>query len=564
MRFFLFAADTWVRLHFMRNSSLEVLVVGAGPVGLTMAAELARHGVSCRIIDRLAKPLPYCRAIGITARTLEVWDDMGIVDPLIDAGIWLVGTRSFLNHSPAHDVQNDLFGLPYGHLGIPQPETERILAEHLASFGITVERPVTLTSLKQDSQQAQVELLHADNSKETAAFRYVVGCDGAHSAVRRLTEIPFEGDQFPFTFMLGDVILDCDLPRGMVLRSIHPNEKGAPDFLMAVPLPERNRYRVSMLAPNQLAPNALAHGLQTELPGPTLEELQVVADRLFPQKLQMSDLRWSSLFRISMRLAARYREGRAFIAGDAAHIHPPTGGQGMNTGIQDAYNLAWKMALVLQGAASPDLLDTYEAERRPVGADVISRTRTQSEQYGRKQSAEEERLTETQVLLNYRTSRLSRESVSESPERVQVHAGDRAPDCPGLLRANVRYPYRLFDITRGVSHVILLYVAKFADPGQIELIGKLTQKLKAAPALPCRLVLITSPDTEPRDIIGATILKDSAGEFFSAYAPEVNTGYVIRPDGYVGYHGRPLTVLGLCDYLAAVAGTEAGVPANSA
>lgn len=178
-----------------------------------MAAELARHGVSCRIIDRLPNPLPYCRAIGITPRTLEVWDDMGIADPLIDAGLWIVGTRSFLNHSPAQDVQNDLFGLPYGHLGIPQPETERILAEHLATFGIAVERSVTLTSLKQDSQRVQVELLGPDNSKEAAVFRYVVGCDGANSAVRRLSEIPLEGDQFPFTFMLGDV-LDCDLPRG--------------------------------------------------------------------------------------------------------------------------------------------------------------------------------------------------------------------------------------------------------------------------------------------------------------------------------------------------------------
>ncbi len=219
----------------MRNASPEVLVVGAGPVGLTMAAELARNGISCRIIDRIPNPLPYCRAIGITPRTLEVWDDMGIADPLIDAGLWIVGTRSFLNHSPAQDVQNELFGLPYGHLGIPQPETERILAEHLATFGIAVERPVTLTSLKQDSQQVQVELLHSDNSNETAVFRYVVGCDGAHSAVRRLSEIQFEGDHFPFTFMLGDVVLDCNLPRGMVLRSIRPNENGVPDFLVAIP-----------------------------------------------------------------------------------------------------------------------------------------------------------------------------------------------------------------------------------------------------------------------------------------------------------------------------------------
>jgi 2-polyprenyl-6-methoxyphenol hydroxylase-like FAD-dependent oxidoreductase len=558
-----------VKMPFMRNASPEVLVVGAGPVGLTMAAELSRHGVSCRIVDRLPKPLPYCRAIGITPRTLEIWDDMGIIDPLIDAGLWIVGTRSFLNNSPAQDVPTELFGLPYGHLGIPQPETERILAEHLAIFGVAIERPVTLTSLKQEPEQVTVELLHPDNSTETAAFRYVVGCDGAHSAVRRLSDIPFEGDQFPFTFMLGDVVLDCDLPRGTVLRAIRPSENGAPDFLVAIPLPERNRYRVPMLAPDSLSLPAKAagsdpaHGLQTELPGPVVEELQVVADRLFPHQLQMSDLRWSSLFRISMRLAARYREGRAFIAGDAAHIHPPTGGQGMNTGIQDAYNLAWKMALVLRGSASADLLDTYEAERRPVGADVVSRTRTQSEQFGRKQTAQEERLTETQTLVNYRTSRLSRESVRASQESVPVRAGDRAPDCSGLLRANVRYPSRLFDVLRGVSHVLLLYVAKFAEAEQVQLAEQLSEKLTAAPGLCCRLVLITSLDAEPRNVIGSTVLKDSTGEFFSAYTPEVDTGYVVRPDGYVGFHGRPLTTHGLLDYLATVARTE-GVQANSA
>jgi 2-polyprenyl-6-methoxyphenol hydroxylase-like FAD-dependent oxidoreductase len=199
---------------------------------------------------------------------------------------------------------------------------------------------------------------------------------GARSAVRKLLGISFEGDQFPVGFMLGDVVLGCGLPRGFSLRAVHPIEDPPPDFFVAIPLPERNRYRVSMLAPEQNLDGAeISHGLQTDRTPPTLSELQEVAERLMPGKAQMSDLRWSSLFRISMRLASAYRVGNAFIAGDAAHIHPPTGGQGMNTGIQDAYNLARKMALVLKGVARPELLDTYEAERRPVGADVVSRTR---------------------------------------------------------------------------------------------------------------------------------------------------------------------------------------------
>jgi 2-polyprenyl-6-methoxyphenol hydroxylase-like FAD-dependent oxidoreductase len=528
----------------------DVLVVGAGPVGLTMAAELSRHGVSCRIIDRLAAPLPFCRAIGVTPRTLEVWDDMGVVQPMIDAGLWLLGTRSVINHSPAHDIRTDFSDLPYGQLGIPQPETERILTEHLAGFGVEVERPVTLTALEQDAHGVQAQLSHSNDSTENAAFHYVVGCDGAHSAVRRLMAIPFEGDHFAFDFMLGDVALDYDVPRGMSLRAIRVGETGPPDFLVAIPLPERNRYRVSMFAPqNGFDAAGSAHGFQSERATPSIEELQAVADRLLPTKAPMSDLRWSSIFRISMRLAARYREGRAFIAGDAAHIHPPTDGQGMNTGIQDAYNLAWKMSLVLKGAASPDLLDTYEAERRPVGADVVARTRAQSEQFGRKPAAPEDRLAETQILVNYRSSRLSCEDVSESSGNLPIRAGDRAPDCFGLCRRNIRYPFRLFEVTRGVDHVLLIYTGNLSDPGQVELIETLAHKLKTLQAPKCRLVVICSPGVEALDAVGVTILEDSANEFASTYAPGIDSGYAIRPDGYIGYLGRPVTEQELLNYL---------------
>jgi 2-polyprenyl-6-methoxyphenol hydroxylase-like FAD-dependent oxidoreductase len=535
-----------------------VLVVGAGPVGLTMAAELARHGASCRIIDQLELPLPYCRAIGVTPRTLEVWENMGIVQSMIDAGLWLRGSRSSLNGGPARDSVEGFSDLPYGPLGIPQPETERILAAHLASFGVAIERQVTLTAMTQAEGGAEVELLHPDQSTESAFFRYVVGCDGSRSTVRRLTAIPFEGDHFAMGFMLGDVLLDGDLPpRGMSLRAIVPHPGGAPDFLVAIPLPEKNRYRVSMLAPLSSSDSETGsdHGLQTDRPAPTLAELQSVADRLLPS-IRMSDLRWSSNFRIGMRLAARYSERHVFLAGDAAHIHPPTGGQGMNTGIQDAYNLAWKMALVLRGNASPKLLDSFDAERRPVGADVVARTVAASEQFGRKQPSQDDRLADTQILVNYRGSALCKDDLTESAEHLPVLAGDRAPDCAGLRRENVRAPFRLFDITRGIDHVLLFYVGQSIEQDQVELLERTAQAMKTAPGPRCRLIAVGSPEAKMPDLIGVTMVTDAAGEFAAAYAPGINTGYVIRPDGYVGYHGRPMTNQGLFGYFTEVASTE--------
>jgi 2-polyprenyl-6-methoxyphenol hydroxylase-like FAD-dependent oxidoreductase len=536
----------------MQKTIQDVLVVGAGPVGLTMAAELARHGASCRIIDQLAVPLPYCRVTGVTPRTLEVWDDMGIVQPMIDAGLWLGGTRSIINGSQIPDSLRDLSDLPYGQLGIRQSETERILAAHLAGFGGAIERQLTLSGFRQNEESVEVELLHANQSTEKAAFRYVVGCDGARSMVRRQLGIAFEGDQFPVGFILGDVMIDLDLPRGMILRSINPRAGQAPDFFLAIPLPERNRYRITTLAPttNENSTEVIEHGLQTDRVAPTLDELQAVADRLLLTKVTLSDMQWSSNFRISMRLAARYREGRGFLAGDAAHIHPPTGGQGMNTGIQDAYNLAWKMALVLKGNASPKLLDTYEAERRPVGADVVARTRTASEQLGRKEASQQERLADTQILLNYRGSTLSKDAVREPLEGLPVHAGDRAPDCLGLRRENVRSPFRLFDLTRGIDHVLLFYVGQSFEPSQIELLERMAQTLKTATGPKCRLVAICAPDAKISDIVNVPVVMDTAGEFAAAYAPGSGTGFVVRPDGYVGYHARPTSEKGLLEYLA--------------
>jgi 2-polyprenyl-6-methoxyphenol hydroxylase-like FAD-dependent oxidoreductase len=515
----------------------DVLVVGAGPVGLTMACELARHGVSCRIVDRLSRPSPYCRAIGVTPRTLEVWEDMGIAREMIDAGLWLTGMRSVVHGFPAHQERIEFPELPYAPLGIPQYETERVLARHLGRLGISIERGVTLAALAQSADGVAVRLLNAGGDTEHAAFRYVIGCDGAHSTVRHALGIAFEGDAFPMMFMLGDVHVAWDLPRGIALRALRLKENDAPDMFIAIPLPEPGRYRVSTLAPSDGAGEGGSdHGIQAESRGPTLPELQAIADDLLPEAPRLSDLRWSSLFRISMRLAERYRQGRVFIAGDAAHIHPPTGGQGMNTGIQDAYNLAWKLALVQCGAAPEALLDSYEAERRPVGAEVVARTRAASENYGREQG--QDRLADTQILVSYRGTPW----VGANRGVGALSAGDRAPDAQGLRRQGVGFPIRLFEILRGTEHVLL---APCDVPGSADSLAAFAREVAARTGGHLRVVGISS--ARPAGQPGMPIYHDEQGSFAGAYGPGATM--LIRPDGHIGWVGETWRDPGLRAYL---------------
>lgn len=530
----------------------DVLVVGAGPVGLTLASELARHGASVRIVEARDAPSPFCRAIGVTPRTLEVYEDMGIARPMIDVGLWLLGTRSVVPGQPARDGMQDLSDLPYSGLGVPQPETERVLTAHLSTFGINVERGVRLVSFTQAGEKVRVDL-EGPSGADFDHVRYVVGCDGAHSMVRHVLDIPFEGDAFPMPFALGDVHLEWPqedaLPRGMALRAIHPKgEDEAPDMFIAIPLPEHGRYRVSMVAPETIAAPAgdgVAHGIQSERSGPSLADIQAVADRLLPHPPVASDLRWSSQFRISMRLARRYRVGNVFIAGDAAHIHPPTGGQGMNTGIQDAYNLAWKMALVLNGIAAPRLLDSYEAERRPVAEGVIAQTVEESMTLGRSNKPMD-RLAHSQMRVNYRGSGIVEEA---APGEEALQPGDRAPDAAGLHRRGVGFPLRLFDLLRGPEHVL---VCRVEDAAAVAALEADARHFKAL-GLPLRVAAVAPAGSAIPDPVGVTLVSDESGEFDRLYGAGAS---LVRPDKYLAWRSAPYDAPSLRAFLARTLGLK--------
>ncbi|MHC5703312.1 FAD-dependent monooxygenase [Streptomyces tirandamycinicus] len=459
----------------------DVLIVGAGPVGLTAAAELRRHGADCRIIDRLPARLPYAKAVGIQPRTLEIWDRMGMVREALDAAVPMRGQLLYADGSEQGRIDLRLPpDVPYGFAALPQYETERVIEEHLARFGTRIERATELVSFTQDTDGVLSRIVTVDGREEEVRSRFLVGCDGAHSVVRKTLGLTFEGAAFPEEYMLADVEVDWGLPPGYGVRAVHHGDDGTvDDLLVCIPLPGRGRYRVSMLVPPELSVarrpageqgsrNGVAHGLETGQRAPGIEHIQAVLDRLAPEPTTASAMRWSSVFRISHRLVDKYADGRVFIAGDAAHIHPPTGAQGMNTGIQDACNLAWKLALTVRGAAQPRLLDSYDAERRPVGEEVVERTVRHAAQ-GVQADADADAddfttimLREAQLLVAYPDSPVVGRG---TPGLVGPGPGDRAPDCGGLTGGIAALPLRLYDLLRDRGHVLLLHADSAAAPG---------------------------------------------------------------------------------------------------
>jgi 2-polyprenyl-6-methoxyphenol hydroxylase-like FAD-dependent oxidoreductase len=348
---------------------VDVLIVGGGPVGLSMAAMLTREGVSVRIIDRSSQPTPHSKAMGIQSKTIEILEHLGIAGPFLARAHRIIGTYVYVGSHHVLSLTMDPAQLPesaypYG-LMLPQSVTEELLLKHLAdTHQVHVERNIRFERFQEGLEHVEAIVTDQDGHEERIAARYLIACDGARSTIRKQLNIPFKGVTYDEQFVLADVLIDWDVSRERVHSWMHKE-----GMLVALPLPEPRRWRIFASYSPDTAQNA-----GDEAP-PSL----ALIERTFRERTggcmnRLSDPIWLSSFRINRRLIARYRHNRILLAGDAAHIHSPIGGQGMNTGIQDAYNLAWKLALVIKGSADAKLLDTYEEERQPVAKSVLKRT----------------------------------------------------------------------------------------------------------------------------------------------------------------------------------------------
>ena len=520
----------------------DILIVGAGPTGLTMAAVLARHGLRPRIIDRAVEPpADRSRAIVIQARTLELFEDLGIVREVLSEAL-VVNEISFYSPSGRHGtlrIDPRWIDSRYGRIvTLPQDRTEAILTGLVARAGLQVERGVELTGLVDRGASGEAALRHADGREELLAVDWVLGCDGLHSAVRDLSGIPFVGSTCPDEGLLGDVDIRWSLPDGQL--AICPGVTGV---LLAFPLPGANHFRVILIEP---AAGAVGDRdlSEQEFLGDVGAALPRFHNAAPPELLAKH---WLTRYRLHRKGAQTYRKGRSFVAGDAAHIHSPVGAQGMNTGIQDAYNLAWKVALVARGEAPASLLDSYDAERRPVGEKLLHVTdrffalaagggrlgravrrvlptiavRALQLPFVRKRIAR----FVSQTGIRYRGSPLSIDAHGAARLDARApHAGDRAPD---VELGPSRW---LAELLHGPRHTLLFFAGR--STALLERFATMSDEVASRYGPLVAPVIIRLDPAHPA--IGEV---DRNGGAHARYGAEQGAIYLVRPDGYIAFRG---------------------------
>jgi 2-polyprenyl-6-methoxyphenol hydroxylase-like FAD-dependent oxidoreductase len=496
----------------------QVLVVGAGPTGLVLAADLLARGVSMRIIDKGNGINLETRAIAIHARALEVLDLMSLAERFVDHG-QAVRWFSFYTDGKRRlslDLSRNGTRFPF-MLDIPQHQTEALLRARIAELGGVIEQGTELTGLAEEPAGVIATVRDADGQPRQITAGYVVGCDGAHSRVRHELGLPFRGHPYPQDWLLADVRLDW----ARAENEVHAFFRADGTPLICFPMRE-HQWRLVVPFAGDRAPGP-----------PDLSEIQRLVDQRAPEPVVASDPTWLASFNCHRRSTDTYRRGHILLAGDAVHIHTPAGGQGMNTGITDAHNLGWKLALVAGGRAPDQLLDTYGAEREPVAEQVLSLTHTLV-RFGTMTHPVKRALRDAIIPAAFAAGPVHRRAIRRWTQvnvaypascltqagrgRGRPRPGQRLPDIEVLTAEG---PSRLFTVLRRGRHII---VVTGADPAST----------------------LASPALEPyRDLFEVVACGSAAARVFRG--TRAGSVFLVRPDGYLAARSRPdkpETVLG--------------------
>ncbi|WP_369980406.1 FAD-dependent oxidoreductase [Xanthomonas bundabergensis] len=490
-----------------RNEEVDVLICGAGAAGLTLALELARRGVGFCLIDKIDKPFGGSRGKGIQPRTLEIFEDLGIANRLAAVGGPYPPEREYGedggDHAAAAETSPPVRASePYAApLMVPQFLTERVLRERLAEFGHAPRYGCELVDLQQDAEGVTARVVDAAGTHSIRA-RFLVATDGGRSFVRHALAVEFPGKTLGVRAIVADVAL-----RGLDRAYWHRfNEASMQRRVSLCPLAGTDLFQVQAPIPLEGEVDLSAAGLDA-----------MIAERTGRTDIRIDQVFWASAYVMNARLADRYRVGRVFLAGDAAHIHPPTGGQGLNTSVQDAYNLGWKLAAVIAGAADA-LLDSYEQERRPIAAGMLGLS---VKLLDAARQGDMRRGRQTQQLdLYYADSAL----VQPATPSARIAAGARAPDAPVLGAAG--QATRLFELFKGPHWTLLGYEVEHA-------------------ALPAHRGVQAYTVGERGD------LRDAGGHVADAYGMAPGDMVLVRPDGYIGMTAQLGEPAALTRYLAA-------------
>ncbi|WP_280272605.1 FAD-dependent monooxygenase [Nocardia wallacei] len=526
-----------------------VLVVGAGPTGLALATELRRHGISCRIIDRAeSRPAHQARALTMWDGAFDVLRRQGTADRIRSRGIAMTAARYF---SRGRSVAAIEFGPDSGNPAAPvivtQPAVESVMIERLGDLGAEVEWRTALVDLVDRGDSVEVTL-ERDGSAEQVSVSWVVGCDGAHSVVRERMGIPFEGSTYRQRFALGDGHITAAVPPGEAHYHLHPN-----GVLVVVPLPDG---QVRVFADVSRTADASEEAL-------SIAELQRIADERAPYPIRIHELGWSTKFPVHMGQAARYRRGRCVLAGDAAHLHSPAGGQGLNTGIQDAANLGWKLAAVIGGGAET-LLDSYEAERAPIAGQVVRAADLQTKLWT-VPSAPGRAVRDLALSALSRSGLLARRLVPSLAQHDLDYRDSPAVTGKGGRRALGRalpevdligpdgQVVGLRELLDGPGHVLLVVLDRPCADGELDRVRAMSEQVSGA-GLSTRIVVSGTWSEGRLDTL----------ETFTApagYAPKLELEgcrlMLIRPDGYLADATPDLDATALLSRCPALPGTVA-------